>query len=78
MIKNPRRKRSDWYKAVRDAGREAAVAMIQFHGAIGFTAPHPAHLFFKRAKRQEYEFGGTIYHRDRVANHWIKTAPDRP
>jgi len=61
-----------------DAGREAAVAMIQFHGAIGFTAPHPAHLFFKRAKRQEYEFGSTIYHRDRVANHWIKTAPDRP
>jgi acyl-CoA dehydrogenase len=54
-----------------DAGRDAAAAMIQFHGAIGFTAPHPAHLFFKRAKRQEYEFGDSAYHRERVADHWI-------
>jgi acyl-CoA dehydrogenase len=60
-----------------DAARDATAAMIQFHGAIGFTWPHPAHLFFKRAKRQEYEFGDTIWHRERVADHWIKeTSPE--
>jgi len=55
-----------------DAARDATAAMIQFHGAIGFTWPHPAHLFFKRAKRQEYEFGDTSWHRERVAQHWLK------
>jgi acyl-CoA dehydrogenase len=55
-----------------DAAREATAAMIQFHGAMGFTWLHPAHLFFKRAKRQEYEFGDTPHHRERVAQHWLK------
>ncbi len=55
-----------------DAARDATAAMIQFHGAIGFTWPHPAHLFFKRAKRQEYEFGDSTWHRERVADHWLK------
>ena len=61
---------------VNEAAREATAAMIQFHGAIGFTWPHPAHLFFKRAKRQEYEFGDTTWHRERVVDHWIReTSP---
>ena len=55
-----------------DAAREATSSMIQFHGAMGFTWEHTAHLFFKRAKRQEYEFGDTPYHRERVALHWLE------
>jgi acyl-CoA dehydrogenase len=57
-----------------DAAREATSSMIQFHGAMGFTWEHTAHLFFKRAKRQEYEFGDTPWHRDRVAGHWLNEA----
>jgi acyl-CoA dehydrogenase len=46
---------------------DAAAAIVQFHGAMGFTWLHPAHLFYKRAKRQEYEFGDTVWHRERIA-----------
>ena len=40
-----------------DAARDATAAMIQFHGGIGYTWEHDAHLFFKRAKRLEYAYG---------------------
>ena len=50
-----------------DVARDATAAMIQFHGGIGYTWEHDAHLFFKRAKRLEYAFGDSATHRERIA-----------
>jgi acyl-CoA dehydrogenase len=50
-----------------DAARDATAAMIQFHGGIGYTWEHDAHLFFKRAKRLEYQYGNAAAHREKVA-----------
>jgi acyl-CoA dehydrogenase len=50
-----------------DAARDATAAMIQFHGGIGYTWEHDAHLFFKRAKRLEYQFGDAATHRELIA-----------
>src|SRR4051812_42249337 len=50
-----------------DAARDATAAMIQFHGGIGYTWEHDAHLFFKRAKRLEYAYGDATTHRERIA-----------
>ena len=50
-----------------DAARDATAAMIQYHGGIGYTWEHDAHLFFKRAKRVEYEYGDPAEHRERIA-----------
>jgi alkylation response protein AidB-like acyl-CoA dehydrogenase len=50
-----------------DAARDATAAMIQFHGGIGYTWEHDAHLFFKRAKRLEYAYGDAASHRERIA-----------
>jgi alkylation response protein AidB-like acyl-CoA dehydrogenase len=46
---------------------DATAAMIQFHGGIGFTWEHEAHLFFKRARRLAPAFGDAAYHRERIA-----------
>jgi acyl-CoA dehydrogenase len=50
-----------------DAAVETTAKMIQFHGGIGYTWEHDAHLFFKRAKRLEYQYGDAETHRERVA-----------
>ena len=50
-----------------DAARDVTAAMIQFHGGIGYTWEHDAHFFFKRAKRQEYAYGSSSEHRERIA-----------
>jgi alkylation response protein AidB-like acyl-CoA dehydrogenase len=50
-----------------DTARDATAAMIQFHGGIGYTWEHDAHLFFKRAKRLEYQYGDAATHRERIA-----------
>jgi acyl-CoA dehydrogenase len=50
-----------------DAAVEATAKMIQFHGGIGYTWEHDAHLFFKRAKRLEYQYGNAAAHREKVA-----------
>ena len=50
-----------------DAARDTTAAMIQFHGGIGYTWEHDAHLFFKRAKRIEYQYGDAATHRERIA-----------
>lgn len=42
---------------------QAAEEMIQFHGGMGFTWEHPAHLFFRRAKSDEALFGSPNLHR---------------
>ena len=57
-----------------DAARDTTAAMIQYHGGIGYTWEHEAHLFFKRAKREEYEFGDAAWHREVVA----RLVVDRP
>jgi alkylation response protein AidB-like acyl-CoA dehydrogenase len=50
-----------------DACRFVGGEGIQIHGGMGFTWEHDAHLYFKRAKADEFSFGDAIYHRDRVA-----------
>jgi alkylation response protein AidB-like acyl-CoA dehydrogenase len=46
----------------------AAKENIQFHGGIGFTWEHDAHLFLKRAKTSELLLGTPARHRARVAD----------
>ncbi len=52
---------------VSDAYRRVSAAGIQLHGGIGFTWEHDLHLYFKRAKGSEFEFGDATHHRERVA-----------
>jgi acyl-CoA dehydrogenase len=49
------------------AARDTTAAMIQYHGGIGYTWEHEAHFFFKRARREEHQYGDTIAHLQRVA-----------
>jgi alkylation response protein AidB-like acyl-CoA dehydrogenase len=51
---------SDAYRFVTGEG-------IQIHGGMGFTWEHDAHLYFKRAKADEFNFGDANYHRALVA-----------
>jgi alkylation response protein AidB-like acyl-CoA dehydrogenase len=51
-----------------DAYRRVAQSGIQIHGGIGFTWEHDMHLFFKRAKANEMQFGDATFHRERVAH----------
>jgi len=39
----------------------------QVHGAIGFSAEHDLHLFTRRAKAAELQWGAAAVHRERVA-----------
>ncbi|NBE95026.1 MULTISPECIES: acyl-CoA dehydrogenase family protein [unclassified Nonomuraea] len=50
-----------------DLARRMSAAMVQFHGAIGFTWEHSAHLFFKRLHRDAYDFGDDGWHDSIVA-----------
>jgi alkylation response protein AidB-like acyl-CoA dehydrogenase len=51
---------SDAYRFVTGEG-------IQIHGGMGFTWEHDAHLYLKRAKADEFNYGDANYHRARVA-----------
>lgn len=51
---------SDAYKMVAGEG-------IQIHGGMGYTWESDMHLYFKRAKADEFTFGDASYHRERVA-----------
>jgi alkylation response protein AidB-like acyl-CoA dehydrogenase len=42
---------------------------LQLHGGIGYTWEHDLHLYLKRAKAGEGQFGSAAYHRARVADH---------
>ena len=42
---------------VSDAAREVGNRSIQSHGGIGFTWEHQLHLYYKRAKADEFLFG---------------------
>jgi alkylation response protein AidB-like acyl-CoA dehydrogenase len=57
-----------------DAAREATAAMVQYHGGLGYTWEHETHLFFKRAKREEYAYGDATVHRERLAGLVVDTA----
>jgi alkylation response protein AidB-like acyl-CoA dehydrogenase len=50
-----------------DVYSRAANLAVQIHGGIGFTWEHDMHLWFKRAKWNEYAFGDATYHRERLA-----------
>jgi len=51
-----------------EAYSHAAGENIQVHGGIGFTWEHDAHLFFKRAKTDELQFGTPAAHRAALAD----------
>jgi alkylation response protein AidB-like acyl-CoA dehydrogenase len=50
-----------------DVYMRTADRAVQIHGGIGFTWEHDMHLWFKRAKWNEYALGDAAYHRERVA-----------
>jgi alkylation response protein AidB-like acyl-CoA dehydrogenase len=50
-----------------DASRFVASEGIQIHGGMGFTWEHDVHIYFKRAKADEFNFGDANFHRARVA-----------
>lgn len=55
------------------AARNAGTA-LQLHGGIGYTWEHDLHIFFKRAKLNEYLFGDARWHRRRIAQAlWART-----
>lgn len=43
-------------------------AMIQYHGGIGYTWEHEAHLFYKRARRLAGQYGDVAVQRERIAS----------
>ena len=43
-----------------------AASAHQVHGGIGFTEDHALHWYTKRAKAQEFAFGGDNFHLDRL------------
>lgn len=62
-----------------DTGREMGSALIQYLGGIGYTWEHDAHFSFKRSKRQEYAYGDSAQHRERLAQLVLDAAPpDQP
>jgi alkylation response protein AidB-like acyl-CoA dehydrogenase len=49
---------------VNDAGRKVCGEAIQVHGGIGFTWEYDLHLYFKRAKALEVQYGDADHHRE--------------
>ena len=47
---------------------EAATGMIQYHGGVGYTWEHDAHLFYKRAKSDELLLGSPARQRAHLAD----------
>ena len=54
---------------VSDSARRVCGDAIQVHGGIGFTWEYDLHLYFKRAKSLEVQFGDAAYHRELIAKH---------
>jgi alkylation response protein AidB-like acyl-CoA dehydrogenase len=50
-----------------DSAVQTTGAMIQYHGGIGYTWEHEAHLFYKRAKRLAGTAGDAAEQRKRIA-----------
>ncbi|MGH7333081.1 MAG: acyl-CoA dehydrogenase family protein [Candidatus Rokuibacteriota bacterium] len=51
---------------VSDATRKVCGEAIQVHGGIGFTWEYDLHLYFKRAKALEVQYGDADFHRELV------------
>jgi alkylation response protein AidB-like acyl-CoA dehydrogenase len=54
--------------AAGDAARRILKDGIQVHGGIGYTWEHDLHLYLRRATADEYLFGTTGWHHDRLAD----------
>ena len=54
---------------VGDSARKVCGEAIQVHGGIGFTWEYDLHLYFKRAKALEVQYGDADYHRELIARH---------
>ena len=54
--------------AAGDCQRLLTKEGIQIHGGIGYTWEHDMHLYVKRAKSNDAFFGGTAWHRARIAS----------
>ena len=54
---------------VGDASRKVCGEAIQVHGGIGFTWEYDLHMYFKRAKALEAQYGDAEYHRELVLDH---------
>ncbi len=52
---------------VTAAGVRVADSALTLHGAIGYTWEHDLHLFYKRAKLDEYLYGGPTTWNERIA-----------
>jgi alkylation response protein AidB-like acyl-CoA dehydrogenase len=57
---------------VGDAARKVCGEAIQVHGGIGFTWEYDLHMYFKRAKALEAQYGDAEYHRELVLDHVAK------
>jgi alkylation response protein AidB-like acyl-CoA dehydrogenase len=53
---------------VGDAARKVCGEAIQVHGGIGFTWEYDLHLYFKRAKALEVQYGDADYHRELITS----------
>jgi alkylation response protein AidB-like acyl-CoA dehydrogenase len=47
---------------------EGAAGTVQYHGGVGYTWEHDAHLYYKRAKASELLLGTPAQHRARLAD----------
>jgi alkylation response protein AidB-like acyl-CoA dehydrogenase len=53
-----------------DAERRASYESLQIHGGIGFTWEHDLHLWLKRGRALEAQYGDADWHRRRIAD-WV-------
>jgi len=53
---------------VAAAGARVADSALTLHGAIGYTWEHDLHLFYKRAKLDEYLYGAPAVWNERIAD----------
>jgi alkylation response protein AidB-like acyl-CoA dehydrogenase len=54
---------------VGEASRKVCGEAIQVHGGIGFTWEYDLHMYFKRAKALEAQYGDADYHRELIVRH---------
>jgi alkylation response protein AidB-like acyl-CoA dehydrogenase len=54
---------------VGDASRKVCGDAIQVHGGIGFTWEYDLHMYFKRAKALEAQYGDADHHRELILAH---------
>ncbi len=53
---------------VNEAYKWVSTKAVQLHGGIGTSREHDIGLYYRRAKAADIAFGGTDFHRDRVAS----------